>query len=61
MDWAKGAKEADYEAAVGKTGLKPGMARQDWPKPLHDSGRSLFGGIQEADGEAFEYYNICFA
>ncbi len=51
MDWAKGAKEADDEAVVSKTGAKTGMARLDWSKPLHESGRSLFGGVQEADGE----------
>jgi len=43
MDWTKGAKEADDEVIVCKTGLKAGMTRMDWPKPLHESGRSLFG------------------
>ena len=43
MDWAKGSKKADDEAVVSKTGAKAGMARMDWPKPLHESGRSLFG------------------
>ena len=43
MDWAKESKEADDEAVVSKTGAKAGMARRDWPKPLHESGRSLFG------------------
>ena len=52
MDWAKESKEADDEAVVSKAGLKAGMARLDWPKPLHESERSLFGGVQEADGEA---------
>ena len=54
MDWAKGVKTADNEAVVSKTGAKAGTARMDWPKPLHESGRSLFGGVQEADGEAVE-------
>ena len=54
MDWTKGSKKADDEALVSKTGAKAGMARRDWPKPLHESGRSLLGGVQEADGEAVE-------
>ena len=54
MDWAKESKEADDEAMDGKTGAKAGMARLDWSKPLHESGRSLFGGVQVADGEAVE-------
>ena len=49
MDWAKGSKKADDEVVVCKTGLKAGMARMAWPKPLHESGRSLFGGVQVAD------------
>ena len=51
IDWAKGSKKADDEVVVCKTGLKAGMARMAWPKPLHERGRSLFGGVQEADGE----------
>jgi len=43
MDWTKGSKKADDEAVVSKTGAKAGMARLDWAKPLHESGRSLFG------------------
>ena len=43
MDWTKGSKEADDEVIVSKTGAKAGMARLDWAKPLHESGRSLFG------------------
>ena len=43
MDWAKGAKEADDEVVAIKSGAKAGMAMMDWPKPLHESGRSLFG------------------
>ena len=43
VDWAKESKEADDEVIVSKTGAKAGMARRDWPKPLHESGRSLFG------------------
>ena len=39
----KRAKEADDEVVDGKTGAKARMARMDWPKPLHESGRSLFG------------------
>ena len=54
MDWTKGSKKADDEAVVSKTGAKAGMARMAWPKPLHESGRSLFWGVQEADGEAVE-------
>jgi len=42
MDWTKGSKEADDEVIVSKTGAKAGMVRRDWPKPLHESGRSLF-------------------
>ena len=51
MDWTKGSKKADDEVVVCKTGLKAGMARLDWPKPLHDSERSHFEGVQAADGE----------
>ena len=54
MDWAKGVKTVDNEAVVSKTGAKARMARMAWPKPLHESGRSLFGGVQVADGEAVE-------
>ena len=54
MDWTKGSKKADEEVVVSKTGTKVGMARMDWPKSLHESGRSLFGGVQVADGEAVE-------
>ena len=43
MNWAKGVNEADDEVIVSKTGAKAWMARKDWPKPLHESGRSLFG------------------
>jgi len=43
MDWVKGVKEADDEVIVSKTGAKTKMARRDWSKPLHESGRSLFG------------------
>ena len=43
MDWTKGSKKADDEVVDDKTGAKARMARRDWPKPLHESGRSLFG------------------
>ena len=43
MDWVRGVKEADDEAVASKSGAKAGMARLDWTKPLHESGRSLFG------------------
>ena len=54
MDWAKGSKKVDDEVVASKSGAKTGMARMDWPKPQHESGRSLFGGVQVADGEAVE-------
>ena len=43
MDWTKGSKKVDDKVVASKSGAKAGMARMDWPKPLHESGRSLFG------------------